>query len=516
MNRFQSTALTVAAFCIGGGIVGAAFSNDVNGSTGSVVFSAVTGGFCLFAGFVFLFIFCIPAWKEKSQTLKDEINGYIKPNQAGKQDENEDDSLISAFRESVYEFFSSIGIKPNSVVQNTATQLYWHMLYLQKLRMDKKNVSLKFEAERKTYAGLSVTKQSYFDGKYEITEAKERIDAKRTYAAGSHLFTKTDNEVANYNILNARRGKNDGITCPNCGNKATRENLLDGCDYCNTKFTVTDLGKRISNFALRRDYEVEYAKYKDRRKFFERKAFLAGAIPAFILSLVEFAFIAVKEKDGIILSVSCAILGAALLALAMGFFAKIGFFIFIFPFIQLKHSAKYTALKFLKENEDRNLLIADEIRKNDPLFSKEYFFSNIQNKLATIHYADKSEQVSVFAEKDLSVFFQKYSDVIDMDVTNITFENTSFDEKESRIELSAKLNLICVKDSGFYETSENVKMSFVKDSACKTEAVCEPSMLKCKNCGSSVSLLDGGKCQYCGTPLNLKAYDWVIADYRVV
>ena len=38
----------------------------------------------------------------------------------------------------------------------------------------------------------------------------------------------------------------------------------------------------------------------------------------------------------------------------------------------------------------------------------------------------------------------------------------------------------------------------------------------CKSCGSSLSLLNGGKCESCGQGLELVKYDWVIADYQVI
>lgn len=44
--------------------------------------------------------------------------------------------------------------------------------------------------------------------------------------------------------------------------------------------------------------------------------------------------------------------------------------------------------------------------------------------------------------------------------------------------------------------------------------VCGVSVLKCKGCGSSLSLMEGKTCRYCGRNLDLKQFDWVIADYK--
>ena len=59
-------------------------------------------------------------------------------------------------------------------------------------------------------------------------------------------------------------------------------------------------------------------------------------------------------------------------------------------------------------------------------------------------------------------------------------------------------------------------MTLIKDAGCRTQAVCGASVLKCKSCGASLSLMEGKKCEYCGRDLDLAAYDWVIAKYDVV
>ena len=34
-----------------------------------------------------------------------------------------------------------------------------------------------------------------------------------------------------------------------------------------------------------------------------------------------------------------------------------------------------------------------------------------------------------------------------------------------------------------------------------------------KDCGSTISLVEGGKCKHSGTEMDYAAYDWVITDY---
>ncbi|MBQ9636009.1 MAG: hypothetical protein IJV12_07380, partial [Acidaminococcaceae bacterium] len=85
-----------------------------------------------------------------------------------------------------------------------------------------------------------------------------------------------------------------------------------------------------------------------------------------------------------------------------------------------------------------------------------------------------------------------------------------------RIHMKAIASLTRAQGNRCRETSETVELQLKKSAACKTQAVCGPSVLKCKNCGASISLLNGGKCEYCDSELNLWQYDWVITDYNVL
>ena len=63
------------------------------------------------------------------------------------------------------------------------------------------------------------------------------------------------------------------------------------------------------------------------------------------------------------------------------------------------------------------------------------------------------------------------------------------------------------------EQDEKLKITMIKDAGCKTQAVCGPSVLKCKGCGAGLSIMEGKTCKYCGRDLDLK-FDWVISQYE--
>ena len=154
------------------------------------------------------------------------------------------EQLTDGFRQALQDFFNLKGYHENAGVQAYSTQLLWNILELQKRRLDNKGLKLDFQALRKQYTQAGPLQwQSFFDGKYEITAATEEIEATRLYSYGGvQQYKKLSNQLACYTILNAQEQGENSIVCPNCGHTTTRENLLDGCDYCHSKFTVDTTG----------------------------------------------------------------------------------------------------------------------------------------------------------------------------------------------------------------------------------------------------------------------------------
>ncbi len=518
-GRISSVLLTLVALLIAMGLIGTGLDGFSEKPANSIAV-IVLGLIMLFGAFVFFRMLVLPAWQDKNSTLREDVRGLVQADQSGAGDADDTDRLIASFRASLRDFFSAEGLPENSPLQSTATQLYWHVLYLQKRRMERLGVRMDFTAERRRYGGVSVSKQKYFDGKYSITDACERIAAKRVYSrAGKEVYRQQDDEMAHYSILNARQGSDgEAIICPSCGSATTRENLLDGCDYCGTKFAVEDLGPRVSSFALRQNYRIAYDKYKDARSYYGRRAFLAGALPVFALSLVAAVLTAGEIEAGLLLKIAAGMFTALFLAAAAGYFAWLFFWISIFPIIQAKRSLTYYNKKKLAARqaaEARDQEVLRQIRSFDRLFSLEHFYSGVQNKLAAIHYAERAKEAGAFALVPLDRLLESYRDVADMDVEEICLLDYRADEALQHVELAARVGLIRARGHRFVRDTETLFLSLEKSAACKTEAVCGPSVLRCAGCGASISLLEGGKCAYCDRQLDLRGRDWVISGYQI-
>lgn len=351
-------------------------------------------------------------------------------------DWDEQTKYLTNFRKAYGDYFGRSGIEENSKLQSYSTQMLWHRLDLQKRRMNRLGVTMQLESERvkrDQNPKLSVDIMETFDGRYALKEINEAIYSKRSFFQGEKALGEfRDFDSINYSVLSAKQQGKKEIICPNCGCTTTRNQLIDGCDYCGTKFTIEDLEDRVGGF----DYMVEIAREgatKERTDFRRREAGLTGT----------------------------------------------------------------------------------QIRKFDPNFSFQSFRSNLYNKMAAIHFAESFRQISAFAADDLSHLLGTFDEVVNIDFESFYLWDNNFwvEDGLQKIKCTVHMVLFGLVDGQIKLRNEAVGLELAKAEECKTQNICGPSMMKCKSCGTSITLMDGKSCPYCGRELDLKQYDWVITKY---
>ena len=453
--------------------------------------------------------------------LREEVSADVTPVSA---DASPTEKLIRSFREHYAAFFDHGEAMGNDPIQADATQLCWHTLHLQKQRLDRKGVRCHLESERLRYGDMSpVRARERFDGKYRVIDVSETIQATQSFiaAGGKTLHVKKNAQTAWYRILRASQQGGDRVICPNCGSVSTRENLIDGCDYCGTKFAVEDLGARVSAFGMRPDYEVEYARYQAARETYQVRVGLIIGIPVAILCLAGAFVYGGGLQSPYTLSIAAIMFTVAFPTFAAVYVGEILFWMFVFPAIQAKASLTYYGKRQLERMRERRRQDHDaetRVRKADPLFSIAGFYSEVQNELCAIHFSEGVGDAAAFthdaqAEAQVTASIPGYRDCIDMAVEDIFLANYQVNGALQEAEVEAELVLLFEDAGRTTVRREQVRLRLVKASACKTQAVCGPSFTTCRNCGASLSLLEGRGCPYCGTARNLSDFGWAISAY---
>lgn len=427
-------------------------------------------------------------------------------------------TFLGSFRNAYHEFFRKRGLQENSCLQAQSTQLLWHALSLQKRRMDR--LCLTMETKTVRHADSihqqrhTIKTYPFFDGRYDIKDVDERIYAYRTFLQDEKEVGRfKDDEVAHYSILSAKPVGGKKIICPGCGNETTRENLIDGCDYCGTKFAVEDLENRIGAFGFQQNL---YAKNGNLNNFIDRYASLVLGI--FYVPALLFALcipIIYMQGVGIIGRVVVALLCLGAAALLLGIVLVPILLLAILPFLrkQKKLLAGETMLhpEKIAQLEEAT---SKQVRAYDPLFSLKGFMSDVNNKLSAIHFAENNQEINVFSEVDLSDRFDAYKEVVGMDREIAFLSDYRQEEGLQKATVDAEYKLFVFDGAKVSTLGENITLKLEKSAACKTQAVCGPAVYRCPGCGSSISLMEGRRCRYCGGELDLKHTDWVITDYK--
>lgn len=431
---------------------------------------------------------------------------------------------LHQFRTILADFFRNSRMVENDAIQGFVTQSYFRVLSLQKRRLLKKGMALELTSRQKQHGEdlPLIWEHGYDDGKYRIVLSREQISAVKTFCKeGKKLYQRKENEVAEYTLLTAFRRGGDNIVCPSCGNTTTRENLLDGCDFCKSKFSVEDLGERVQSFAFGSDYGVEYEKYKRIRKKIWHWATMLGGVPGVLLVLVvsvQTFFELWRKGEGV--GPFIAILGSMLAAVLFGALSAAIVFVLLwfvlYPIVQGMMGLRYLRKKYLqeaKEREKRNKEAETAVKSYDGRFSLQGFYGNLQNKLAGIHFAENSQEINAFSDCDLSSYLPLYQNVVDMEVEFMRLDDYFIENQIQHAKVSAILFLLHLEGDRINRKKEQLKLHLVKSALCKTQAVTGPEITRCKGCGATLLLLEGKQCQYCGSHIPMFEHDWVIVGY---
>lgn len=430
-------------------------------------------------------------------------------------DVDETDRLLSKFRE---DYERSI---THGNIRSTVTQVFLRTLSLHSKRLSKKGISIISRSKRQRYSSLpSVQKNVDSRGQFIITDISEDIKSVRLYKndEGKKIYKKKDSDIAHYTILAAKNAGEGVIICPNCGAQSTRENLLDGCDYCNTKFTINDLSDRVADYSLRNDYYTHYAKYNG------RVGRTANILIISSISLVVLFFIAVavsifseiSKENGVVPALIASFFSLSLIGFFVWFFTKI----FVWPaqmilkFIAAVNYKIKTYLSGLRKKIKVENEFERVIKKEDPLFSLPVFYNSIQNKTASFIFADEATEINAFAAvgSDFTNFLNYNKDIIDFNVHQIhmTDYHASDGYRNAKVEIS--LSILKYDGKKVKSLERVLVVDTVKSLLCKTPQIYAPSVMKCKNCGASLSLNEGKNCEFCGQSFDYADYDWAIKD----
>ena len=389
---------------------------------------------------------------------------------------------------------------------NHVSQPFLYSLRLSKKRLEKNGLDMEMDARFIRSSKNVISRRSYEKGerieagiyKYDAEVSKKiRKDSKVIYKAKEKKFCFTG-------VIKAV-GDGENAICPRCGHNGKISSYIDGCDYCHSKFKVSDFEEKISLFNTETNGKQKILSIcKKMIGFFGVAIFFS--IIAIIISFIVLLVATATNGDAITLSYSAFIFIILFnsvpilkdMIIAFGIIS-IGLLIGIKIFVKNEKIVKNSVYHQLKD-------FGINISPND-------FFQNLEYKLRNIHFAEKKSEVEAFASFDLEKVIANYENVIECFVHQIKFLNLRKDGDRYLIDVEVTLYLSRLINKKIKTENEKIILKMSGKSGMKINNISSVMEFSCDNCGSAIDILKGGKCDYCGEKMDYSEYDWIIDGY---
>ena len=380
------------------------------------------------------------------------------------------------------------------------TQTYWQSMKLTKERL--KQWGLTMQVERGVNSADGRNKCVRRQNKHNtVEEYVENVKAKRIfYKDGRKIYGRKAKETCQTDFLQSAIVVEEAF-CPNCGGVGKVSSYIDGCDYCNSKFTVKELEQKISGFSFREDVAGKLKKFALIVDNVSR-VFFTIALIALVPLLIFFALSSDANPFGV---------GDFLEALVvLGFYTG---FVYLFS-LGIVSLINMFFIKSIETKYGERITCADIEDSVKLQFSAQDFAENLEWKLKSIMLTSGMERIKTFVQCDVSEVETLRKDVVDSSMTSLHIYK--LDRKEDVYEIAAR----AVMRNYYYRNGKITESSEEFDvlATCKKEVEEHPIWAlrqhQCTGCGSSVDVFNGGVCEYCGKEMDYSNVGWIIRNVK--
>lgn len=407
-------------------------------------------------------------------------------------------SKASSFLDVQNQYFNS-QITDEELTEIT-TQPFWQSMHLSKKRLIEKGLISETTIQKAIKPMTFIYDAS--NKRNEIGLFNQPIkEHKKIYQGGKIIYDKKDDKIIAASAIKAE-GDEENACCPNCGHLGKISSYIDGCNYCNSKFTVTDFEEKISSFCL-----IENTPKKV-LQIFKKLALVIGIIALImgilsVISIIAAIILSMIGASSTLETVSLVIfmISSELSPLFWKVFNYTGILFVVILIL---------AFILLGQRINKTKIITDQIKH----FSSEDFAQNLEFKLRNIHFASEAKEVNAYATFDLGSVIANYKDVIECTLSKLTFKNIQKQDNIYYIDADLICSLTKYCGNQICVESEKIAITMSAPSSLQTQNLNSVHCYYCPNCAGTISLLNGGVCDYCGTKLDYSKYSWMIEKYE--
>lgn len=392
----------------------------------------------------------------------------------------------------------------DQVLMERTTQPFWQSMRLSKRRLASKGLSMDVEIEGDKKSKTIEDERLHMrkDGHHLAGNKTLDVIAHRTfYRDGKKIFSIKNREICNLALLKTEVN-GDQAACPNCGYVNTITSFIDGCDACDSKFTVQDFETKVSGFSLE-----ENTSAKIKSTVAGNAKLLGALIAAFILlGIVALIFVAVRMYMGIE--------GVNMVDVILSLYTSIVMVPVTIKSIIILGIVYAVGASYLVSIYKKPILQEEIVKQILPDFSARDFYQNLEYKLRNIHLTDRAEEVNVFARCALNDIIPGYKNVVECDMTRLKFIDIQTDLDGYRLNVESELRLTECDEKRISTNYEKLNLTLFGKPEVIGKSVTTLRQYSCPGCRASINILEGGVCNYCGNTFDYSEFGWVIEAYE--
>ena len=381
----------------------------------------------------------------------------------------------------------------NYIPKNSSADMKYNFT-LQQRRLKDHGITLKrkYMKEENAISGVSMLMGN--DKRYINRIPFVSCRCESTYVKDGKIRKKTKSKetVYSYTVFVEDQDTNVSYCCPNCDDVNTVQQLLEtGCRSCGTRFIMSDLYPRITNYFTLK--QKDYA--------------LVPLFPFMLVwTFVMAAWIVtstLQQKEELYLIVFNLLFGVP-------FAMLLGYMLYsismLFPLIidGIVSSIRLFAYGKTKRELPRFM------QQFDPFFSIDFFVGKVNNLLRTLVFTDSYDNCAVYERSGAN----PYKDIIDIEYQGIIGLNSVKSDKNY---VYADINVYtkathCSKDK-IRRKEAIFRMKIQRAIGVYDDCNASIHNVECRSCGASFDAVREKKCPYCGNAYDLKQYDWVVTEF---
>ena len=300
-----------------------------------------------------------------------------------------------------------------------------------------------------------------------------------------------------YDIYAARQ---DSHICPNCGASSTLAGLMDGCDYCGTRFQMSELYPKVGNYYHLEDFGMTQDEVKGDIGKSILKTFLWSALFFVVLFLLGGG----EEMHPLEAVISGLLLGAFIGPLG-GYLLWAGRKL-VSLFVQAGRSIPL--LIKLGNSEKR---FENQMKVYSPEFSYPYFMDKAVNLLKTVLFSEDPRTLP-FYQGEADDDFKK---IVDSQFTGAT-SLRKFRVENGICHVTVDVCLDNLYDSalGIRQKRDWFRMEMYRDISKPVDLHFSIHSIQCGGCAASFDAVRHRTCPHCGRPYQLQDLDWMVQNIR--